>query len=139
MIRASCVLLFLVLPFFGFSQIRQVHKPVAAEEKKDSVGLSRNEKLPAFKGGYEALMKFISRQKKYPRAAKKARVEGAVYVSFVVEKDGSVTDVKTIRGIHPDCDAEAERVVKLLPNWEPGTLDGQPVRVRFSLPIKFKL
>jgi periplasmic protein TonB len=140
MIRASCVLLFLALPFSGFSQIRQAHKSVAvADEKEDSVSLNRNDKQPEFKGGYEAMMRFINKQQKYPRAAKKARVEGTVYISFVVDKDGSVTDVKTIRGIHPDCDAEAERVVKLFPNWHPAILNGRPVPVRFSLPIKFKL
>jgi protein TonB len=97
------------------------------------------EQQPEFQGGYEAMINFIKKNLKYPASARRMGVDGTVYVQFVVGKDGSITDVKTIRGISADCDREAERVVKAMPAWKAGKQNGKPVFVRFVLPIRFKL
>ena len=96
------------------------------------------EQQPEYEGGYGAMMEFINKEKKYPKTARREGVEGEVRVSFVIDKSGNITDVKTIKSLHPDCDAEAERVVKAMPHWKPGMQNGKPVLVRFSIPIKFK-
>lgn len=97
------------------------------------------EQQPEFAGGLEAMYQFIQKNMKYPASARRMGVDGTVFVQFVVGKDGSITEVKTIRGISADCDKEAERVVKMMPNWKPGKQNGKPVFVRYVLPIKFKL
>lgn len=97
------------------------------------------EQQPEFQGGYEAMMNFIRKNMRYPASARRMGVDGTVYVSFVVSKDGSISEVKTIRGISADCDQEAMRVVSMMPAWRPGKQNGKPVFVRFVLPIKFKL
>jgi protein TonB len=97
------------------------------------------EQQPEFQGGYEALMNFIKKHMRYPASARRMGVDGTVYVSFVVSKDGSISEVKTIRGISADCDQEAMRVVSMMPAWRPGKQNGKPVFVRYVLPIKFKL
>ncbi|HET9054860.1 MAG TPA: TonB family protein [Cyclobacteriaceae bacterium] len=97
------------------------------------------EQQPEFAGGYEAMMNFIQKNMRYPASARRMGVDGTVYVSFVVSKDGSISEVKTIRGISADCDKEAMRVVSMMPPWKPGKQNGKPVFVRFVLPIKFKL
>lgn len=97
------------------------------------------EQQPEFNGGYEAMINFIKKNLRYPASARRMGVDGTVYVQFVVGKDGSITEVKTIRGISADCDREAERVVKQMPAWKPGRQNGKPVFVRFVLPIRFKL
>jgi periplasmic protein TonB len=97
------------------------------------------EQQPEFQGGYEAMINFIKKNLRYPASARRMGVDGTVYVQFVVGKDGSISEVKTIRGISADCDREAERVVKQMPSWKPGKQNGKPVFVRFVLPIRFKL
>ena len=97
------------------------------------------EEQPEFKGGYGAMMDFIRQNLRYPLEARQKGIEGTVYASFIVEMDGSVSSVNIIRGISPDCDAEVKRMVELFPNWQPGRQAGEDVRVRFVLPIKFKL
>jgi protein TonB len=97
------------------------------------------ENAPAFPGGDLARMKFLQDNIKYPIIAKESGIQGTVYVTFVVERSGAVTDVKILRGIGGGCDEEALRVVKNMPRWEPGTQRGKPVRVQFNMPIKFTL
>lgn len=95
---------------------------------------------PEFPGGMEALTKYLSENIKYPEQAKKENIQGRVFVIFVVEKDGRVTNAKVLRGIGGGCDEEALRVVNAMPKWEPGRLQGTtPVRVQYGLPIVFKL
>lgn len=95
---------------------------------------------PEFPGGMEALTKYLSENIKYPEQAKKENIQGRVFVIFVVEKDGSVTNAKVLRGIGGGCDEEALRVVNAMPKWEPGRLQGTtPVRVQYGLPINFQL
>ncbi|MDC1106944.1 energy transducer TonB [Prolixibacteraceae bacterium] len=97
------------------------------------------EDMPAFPGGIPALMKFIGKAVKYPIIAQENGIQGRVFVNFVVEKDGSVTDVKIARGVDPSLDKEAIRVVKTLPRWKPGMQRGKAVRVSYSVPINFVL
>ena len=97
------------------------------------------EKMPLFPGGEQMLFEFIGNNLKYPQQAKSAGVEGQVFVEFYVEKDGSITGGKVLRGIGYGCDEEALRVIGLMPKWEPGTQRGKRVRVRYTLPVTFKL
>jgi len=97
------------------------------------------ENAPAFPGGDGARMKFLQENIKYPQMAKESGIQGTVYVTFVVERSGAVTDVKILRGIGGGCDEEALRVVNNMPKWEPGKQRGKPVRVQFNMPIKFTL
>lgn len=97
------------------------------------------ENMPEFPGGEAAMYKFIGNNIDYPRMAKESGISGRVFVTFVVERDGSVTDVQIIRGIGGGCDEEAVRVIKAMPKWTPGKQRGKPVRVQYRMPIKFTL
>jgi periplasmic protein TonB len=97
------------------------------------------ETQPAPIGGYEAFYKYIGKNIKYPDQARRMGVEGKVFVQFVVDKDGSITNVEVLKGIGSGCDEEAARVLESAPKWSPGKQRGRPVRVRMSVPIIFKL
>ena len=97
------------------------------------------EQMPTFPGGDAALMKYLAENIKYPVSAQKAKEQGRVVVQFIVEKDGAVTGVKTVRSVTPALDAEAVRVIKAMPKWTPGRQDGQPVRVKYNVPVSFRL
>ena len=95
------------------------------------------EDMPGFPGGN--VQQWISKHVKYPVLAMENGIQGKVYVQFVIEKDGSITDVKVVRGVDSSLDKEAVRVVKSMPKWKPGKQRGKPVRVSFTLPINFQL
>lgn len=95
------------------------------------------EVYPEFPGGMTAWAKFIQRNLRYPDAAQENQVQGKVYISFVVEKDGSITDVTVMRGIGYGCDEEALRVIKKSPRWKPGMQNNKPVRVKYNIPIGY--
>lgn len=95
--------------------------------------------LPEFPGGEEKRIKFIKENLKYPKTAKDSNIQGTVFVTFLVEKDGSISNIDILRGINKECDDEALRVIKLLPKWKPGQQRGKPQRVQFNMPIKFTL
>jgi len=97
------------------------------------------EQMPEFPGGTEKMMDYLSNNIKYPEEAKEKGISGRVFLSFVIEKDGSVSNVKVAKGIGKLCDDEAVRVVKAMPKWKPGMQKGKPVRVNYMLPITFKL
>jgi TonB family protein len=97
------------------------------------------EKLPEYNGGREKMYRGISANLKYPASAVRANIEGTVYISFVVDEQGHTIAHQLIKGISSDCDEEALRVVKLLNDWNPGMHRGKPVKVKFILPIKYKL
>jgi protein TonB len=97
------------------------------------------ESMPSFPGGEAARIQYLNDNIKYPQMARESGIQGRVFVTFVVEKDGSVTDVKVLRGIGGGCDEEAVRVIKNMPKWDPGKQRGKPVRVQFNMPILFKL
>jgi TonB family protein len=112
---------------------------VDAEKIKQGPVLTKVESMPEFPGGLSAFMKYLQENIKYPDDAKDAGIQGRVYLNFIVEKNGSISNIKVIRGIGAGCDEEAVRVVKNMPKWKPGMSKGQPVRVSFNLPIKFSL
>lgn len=97
------------------------------------------EEMPEYPGGMEAMYKFLSENIHYPAKAKEEGIEGRVYVNFVVEADGRLTNIKVLHGIGGGCDEEAVRVVEAMPKWKPGRNQGKAVRVHFNLPIVFKL
>lgn len=97
------------------------------------------EQMPSFPGGPSALMKYLSENTRYPVVAQENGVQGRVVVSFVVEKDGHITDVKVVRSVDPSLDKEAARVVKSMPSWIPGKQNGSAVRVKYNVPVSFKL
>ena len=101
--------------------------------------LSVCEEMPEFPGGAEKFMEYLSSNIKYPEEAKEKGISGRVFIQFVVEKDGSVSNVKVMKGIGGGCDEEAVRVVKAMPKWKPGKQKGKPVRVNYILPVSFKL
>jgi len=94
---------------------------------------------PEFEGGMAAWAKFIQRNLRYPYAAQEKEVQGKVFLSFVVEIDGSITDVTLIKGIGAGCDEEAVRVIKKSPKWKPGQQQNRKVRVRYTMPLSFQL
>ncbi|MCF8297799.1 MAG: energy transducer TonB [Saprospiraceae bacterium] len=94
---------------------------------------------PSFPGGDEARIKFLQNNIEYPRMAMESGISGIVFVTFVVEPDGSVSKVGILRGIGGGCDEEAIRVIKAMPKWNAGKQRGKPVRVQFNMPIKFTL
>ena len=108
-----------------------------ADENVEIFGIV--ETMPMFRGGEQKLFEFIGNNVVYPQEAKDAGVEGKVFVEFYIERDGTVCDAKVLRGIGYGCDEEALRVVGLMPKWYPGKQRGNAVRVRYTLPINFKL
>lgn len=97
------------------------------------------EEMPSFPGGQGALMSFLSSNIKYPVVAQENGVQGRVIVGFVVERDGSITDVKVMRSVDPSLDREAQRVVRAMPRWKPGKQNGSAVRVKYTVPVVFRL
>ena len=112
------------------------------EEKKENeeqVIFQVVEEMPNFPGGMRECMKFLARNIKYPVLAQEAKIEGRVIVQFVVDRDGSITDTKVVRSVSPELDAEALRVVGLMPKWNPGKQRGKAVAVKYTMPITFHL
>lgn len=97
------------------------------------------EVMPEFVGGQQAFQQYLSRNLRYPGVAREAGIQGTVFVSFVVETDGSITEVEVVRSVHPLLDEEAVRVISQMPPWKPGLQHRDPVRVRFTLPVGFRL
>ena len=97
------------------------------------------EEMPQFPGGAAALMQYLSKNIRYPEEAHKNNIQGRVIVNFIVETDGSITEAKVWRSIHPLLDAEALRVINAMPKWNPGIQGGKPVRVKYTVPVTFKL
>ncbi len=97
------------------------------------------EETPHFPGGEDARIKFLKENLTYPALARESSIQGIVFLTLVIEKDGTITDIRVLRGIGGGCDEEAVRVLKLMPKWIPGKQRGKPVRVQFNLPVKFSL
>jgi protein TonB len=97
------------------------------------------EESPLFPGGMDAFYKFLGKNIRYPAVARENNTQGRVIVQFVVEKDGSLTDIKVVRGIGDGCDDEAVRVLKMSPKWKAGIQNGRPVRVEYTVPVNFTL
>jgi len=112
---------------------------IEIEEEDDEEFFMVVENMPEFPGGDLGLMKYIQKNVKYPPIAKEYNITGKVYVSFIVDRQGKVTNVKVVRGVDKNLDAEAVRVVKSLPKYKPGKQRGKAVRVMFTIPINFTL
>ncbi len=113
--------------------------PPAPKEEVTNKVFDVVEVMPSFPGGQGALMSYLNSHTKYPVVAQENGVQGRVTVSFVVERDGSITDVHVVRSVDPSLDREAARVVSSMPNWQPGKQNGSAVRVKFNVPVQFKL
>jgi TonB family protein len=97
------------------------------------------EVMPSFPGGLSALFKYLSMNVVYPIAAEENGIQGRVLVAFIVEKDGSIIEARVVKSVDPSLDKEALRVIKSMPRWIPGKQDGVPVRVRYNVPVNFRL
>ena len=95
--------------------------------------------MPSFPGGGEAIEKYLNDNIKYPKVARENDVQGRVEVSFVVERDGTLSNIRVARSVDPFLDKEAKRVILSMPRWKPGKKDGNEVRVRYKLPVTFSL
>ncbi len=122
------------------TQIETYVPPVSQEEQVEEHEIFIVvEDAPNYPGGEVARIKFLQENIRYPQMARESGIQGTVFLQFVVERDGSVTDIKVLRGIGGGCDEEAIRVLKLMPKWNPGKQRGRPVRVQFTMPIRFTL
>ena len=117
----------------------EIASPEPPKHVEDNKIFEVVEQNPTFPGGTAALMSWLSQNIKYPVIAAENGVKGRVIVQFVVEKDGSITDVVVVKSVDPSLDKEATRVIKNMPHWIPGRQNGSPVRVRFTVPVTFTL
>ena len=126
-------------------QTQNVTSYPTANEKLSTVSVESRkvftvvEQMPMFPGGDAALMSYLANNIHYPTVAAENGVQGRVVVGFVVERDGSITDVSVLRGVDPSLDREAMRVVKSMPRWTPGKQNGSAVRVKYQVPVAFRL
>ena len=112
---------------------------IAPADTTKNVVYDVTETLPQFPGGQGVMMKYLAANIKYPASAVKAKKQGRVIVTFIIQKDGSVAKARIARSVNPELDAEALRIVKAMPNWTPGTQDGKPVNVKYTIPVVFSL
>lgn len=112
---------------------------VEEEEVVETEVFTIVEEMPEFPGGMNKLGEYLAKSIKYPQMAREAGIQGRVFITFVIEKDGSVTNVQVLRPLGGGCDEEAVRVVKSMPKWKPGKQRGKAVRVSYNLPVNFKL
>ncbi len=120
----------------------EIHEVVAVQEEEDEEAQMIHvvvEKMPEFPGGQEAMNRWLSKNIKYPLLAQENNIQGRVVCQFVVNSDGKIVDVVVVRGVEASLDAEAVRVIKSMPTWTPGKQGGKNVRVKYTLPIRFKL
>ena len=114
--------------------------PIEEEDEEEETQIfTVVESMPGFPGGEVARIRYLNENIKYPQMARESGIQGRVFVTFVVERNGAVTDVRVLRGIGGGCDEEAVRVIKNMPKWNAGKQRGKPVRVQFNMPILFKL
>ncbi|NJO03270.1 MAG: energy transducer TonB [Bacteroidia bacterium] len=113
--------------------------PEVKEVLKEPEILINPEQMPEPEGGFQAFYNYLGKNIRYPEQARRVSIEGKVFVQFVVDKNGQLTDFKILKGIGHGCDEEALRVLREAPKWNPGKQRGRPVRVRISLPIQFRL
>lgn len=116
-----------------------IAQPEPPKHEEESKVFDVVEQMPSFPGGNGALLEYLATHVKYPVVAQENGVQGRVIVSFVVEKDGSITDVRVVRSVDPSLDREAARVVSSMPRWTPGKQNGSAVRVKYNVPVMFKL
>ena len=125
-----------LMAVFGLTTV-SAQKTVVAQKNQKVFDIV--EQMPEYPGGQAALFEYLSKNIKYPADAEKKKVEGKVFVTFVVDSDGNITDVSLLKKVFPSLDAEAIRVISAMPNWIPGRQKGQAVRVKYTVPIMFRL
>jgi TonB family protein len=151
--NSRLIILFLLaagLQFTGFAQAKSdttkkntvkldsaAMKTLAADA--DTTVYDAVEQMPSFPGGDNARVDYLQETLNYPTLALKRGIEGRVFVTFIIEKNGSISHVRVLRGIGGGCDEEAVRVIQNMPRWVPGKQNGKPVRVRFNMPFKFTI
>lgn len=111
---------------------------ITGDGKKDEV-FKAVEKMPQFPGGKEALINFLNANLRYPEISQESLIQGKVFVQFIVNKTGKITDLKIVKGLDAACDEETLRIIHLMPDWTPGIQNGHPVAVYFTLPVTFQL
>ena len=116
-----------------------IAQPEPPKHEEESKVFDVVEQMPSFPGGNGALLEYLATHVKYPVVAQENGVQGRVIVSFVVERDGSITDVRVVRSVDPSLDREAARVVSSMPRWTPGKQNGSAVRVKYNVPVSFRL
>ena len=132
----------LLLSCISLGALAQTETPAdtaSTEEEEEVFPAQMLERRPEFPGGDAAFYKYLGQNIRYPKEARRNKTEGKVYVVFVIDKDGSVTDVSVHKGIGDGCDEEAMRVIKEMPHWSAGLQRNRPVRTRMMVPITFKL
>ena len=129
-------LIMALMALFGLTTV-SAQKTVVA--KKNQQVFDVVEKMPEYPGGQAALFEYLRTNVKYPADAEKKKVEGRVLVTFIVNTDGSITDIELVRKAFPSLDAEAVRVISGMPKWIPGEQKGQKVRVKYTVPLTFRL
>lgn len=112
--------------------------PVMEDQERGSDPVTFAEEMPQFPGGEAAMRKFILEHMKYPEMEREAKVQGRVYMQFVVEKDGALSEIKVVRGLSPGLNKESERLIGSMPKWIPGRQNGKALRVRMTVPIVYK-
>jgi len=127
------LLIGMALPLLSYSQNNN-----AVNGKDAEYAVSELDSQPEFPNGNDGLVKYLSENINYPKKALKKNIMGKVYVQFVIDKTGKVTDVVAVRGVDKSLDKEAVRVIKAMPSWKPGMKDGAPVKVKYTIPINFK-
>ena len=130
------LLLMSLMTLFGLTMV-SAQKTVVAQKNQQVFDVV--EQMPSFPGGMAALMAYLQKSIKYPPVAEENGIQGRVVCTFVVERDGSVTDVRVAKSVDPSLDKEAVRVVSAMPKWIPGRQNGQSVRVKYTLPVTFRL
>ena len=136
-------ILFIALLSFGFmanamAQHFDEGEEVIEQSESDKV-FEVAEKMPSFPGGQDALFDFIEKNIKYPKVAEDNGIQGRVILTFIVKKDGSLSDVRVAKSVDPALDKEAVRLIKSMPKWSPGIEKGQFVNVKFTVPVTFRL
>ena len=128
--------LFTIIILFICCEIKSQTKDTSKTKTESHV-----EQMPEYPGGVTEMMKYVGSNIKYPKHARKKGIQGKCFLKFTVMKDGSIDSVRVLKGVTdcPECDAEAVRVVKEMPKWTPGRIDGRPVPVYFNLPINFTI
>ena len=125
-----------LMAVFGLTTV-SAQKNVVAEKNQQAFDVV--EQMPEFPGGIKALLDYLCQNVKYPADAEKQKIEGRVIANFVVETDGSISNVEVFRPVFPSLDAEAVRVLSAMPKWKPGMQSGKVVRVKYTVPISFNL
>ncbi|MEZ4936032.1 MAG: energy transducer TonB [Crocinitomicaceae bacterium] len=121
---------------FVYGQIIELPVSSGENNSSDEEIFTIVEQQPEFPGGFENMILYIQGNFVYPKEDFKNKIQGTVYIQFVIEKDGSVSNIRVIRGVSESLDAEAIRVIQMMPKWEPGRQRGKAVRARFTLPIR---